>query len=135
MGSAKSKRRDGIYIDSDLKKFIKNVSTSTQTDSPQSSTEAPPTTKPAAAASTQETLDMLTSDNPPAKYWEALAEKRKEALEETLVENEILHEKNKKLENENKVLKEENKLLEDMVEEAKQLAALVQSVTDGEDAS
>lgn len=61
MGSAKSKRKDGIYTDSDLKKFIKNVSASTQTDSLQSTTEAPPSTAPAATSSTQETVDMLTN--------------------------------------------------------------------------
>lgn len=68
----------------------------------------------------------LFPDSPPAKYWEALAEKRKEALEETLTENKELHEKNKKLESEVAELKEENKLLEEMVDEAKQLATLVQ---------
>ncbi|KAK8386874.1 hypothetical protein O3P69_017945 [Scylla paramamosain] len=132
LGSAKCKRKDGIFIDSDLKKAVKTASTSTQTDSLQSTTETPPPTAPAATTSTQATIDMLTNDTAPAQYWEALAEKRREALEDTLQENQKLHEKNKELESEVSVLKEENKLLEDMVEEAKQLAALVQSVTGGE---
>lgn len=55
-----------------------------------------------------------------------MAEKRKEALEEALVENKELHDTNKKLESKITELKEENKLLEEMVDEAKQLALLVQ---------
>lgn len=55
-----------------------------------------------------------------------MAEKRKVALEKTLIENKELHEINKKLESEISELKEENKLLEEMVDEAKQLASLVQ---------
>ena len=42
-------------------------------------------------------LDMLTSDIAPEKYWELLAEKRREALEETLKENKFLHEENHRL--------------------------------------
>ncbi|XP_050700396.1 geminin-like [Eriocheir sinensis] len=142
LGSAKSKRKDGIYTDAHTvpKKPTKNVSAATQTDSLASTSAAAPSattasTTPATTASTQETLDMLTCDSPPAKYWEALAEKRKEALEETLVENKELHDKNKKLESEISELKEENKLLEEMVDEAKQLAALVQSITGEESTS
>ncbi|XP_045104015.1 uncharacterized protein LOC123499690 [Portunus trituberculatus] len=134
-GSAKCKRKDGIFIDSDLKKAVKTASTSTQTDSPQNAAEVPPPASPAPTTSKQATIDMLTNDTAPADYWEALAEKRREALEDTLQENQKLHEKNKELESEISVLKEENKQLEDMVEEAKQLAALVQSVTGGEEAA
>ena len=61
MGSAKSKCKDGIFIDSDLKKHIEIVSTATQTDSLQSTTESPPSTTPAAIISTQATFDMLTN--------------------------------------------------------------------------
>ncbi|XP_068213227.1 geminin-like [Palaemon carinicauda] len=70
-----------------------------------------------------------SSESPPAEYWEELAEKRREALEETLSENEKLAEENKCLKEEVAQLKEENKLLDEMVKEAKELAELVEGIT------
>lgn len=50
--------------------------------------------------SKQVTVDDLTSDNVGEKYWEILAEKRRAALEESLVENQDLHERVASLEDE-----------------------------------
>lgn len=48
----------------------------------------------------QVTVEDLTTDNIGEKYWEILAEKRRAALEESLIENQELHERIASLEDE-----------------------------------
>ncbi|CAL4060338.1 unnamed protein product, partial [Meganyctiphanes norvegica] len=81
------------------------------------------------------TSDMLTSDTAPPEYWKVMAEKRREALNVTLEENKHLYEENENLKTEVKELKHENSLLEEMVNDAKQLAELVQTITEAEEES
>jgi len=81
------------------------------------------------------TSNMLTSDTAPPDYWKVMAEKRREALDETLEENKHLCQENEILKTEVKELKHENALLEEMVNDAKQLAELVQTITEAEEES
>ncbi|KAL1457482.1 hypothetical protein WDU94_007709 [Cyamophila willieti] len=64
--------------------------------------------------------DDLTNDVPSEHYWKLLAEKRRVALEESLKENETLH-------NKVKLLEEENSVVKDMLKEATEL---VQTLTE-----
>ncbi|KAL7647907.1 UNVERIFIED_CONTAM: hypothetical protein RMT77_001517 [Armadillidium vulgare] len=114
---SKVKRTDGIYTDPPCTqtKVQKSIDASTQTDVK-------------SCIHSQNIIDMLTSEETPSEYWEALAEKRRFALEVALEENQELKE-------ENELLKGENKILEEMLEEAKQLATLVQEITDAEESS
>ncbi|XP_042873423.1 uncharacterized protein LOC122254022 [Penaeus japonicus] len=141
----KPKRADGIFEDpvQPAKKQKTFASIAVQTDdsaapvaiiTPRTPVASKASSEPSAGSKTDakprcSTLDMLTCDTPPPEYWEGLAEKRREALEETLEENHKLHEENATLKQEVTVLKEENKLLEEMVEEAKGLAEMVQELT------
>jgi len=77
---------------------------------------------------TDASTDIVTSDEPTAEYWRILAEERREALEETLLENQTLTEKLEALEAENARL---NELLED----AKTLAEMINSISDDADES
>ncbi|XP_071542677.1 uncharacterized protein geminin [Panulirus ornatus] len=146
--SGRSKRKDGIFEDPvPLSKKNKTFSSvSVQTDVTCSTTvitEAPLQSekvfstedKVSSVSQADRTIDMLTSDIAPPEYWEGLAEKRREALEETLDENHRLHEENRTLRQEITELSKENKLLEEMVEQAKDLAVLVESLTGEEECS
>jgi len=68
-------------------------------------------------------LDWMTSDEAPIEYWKELAEERRTALEEALEENTLLSEKVARLE-------KENKELEETVEEAKQLAEMLNTISE-----
>lgn len=59
------------------------------------------------------------TDEPPLEYWKELAESRRQALEESLEENLHLHQRVEELE-------KEKVLLEEMVEQAKQLASILE---------
>ncbi|KAK4297522.1 hypothetical protein Pmani_030071 [Petrolisthes manimaculis] len=118
----KAKRKDGIFEDPVAKKQKTYTSVHVQTDSSSSSTK-----------DADSIINMLTSDTPPPEYWEALAEKRREALEDALDENYKLHSENTNLKEEVSKLKEDNKLMEEMVNEAKQLALLLQPIVDEEE--
>ncbi|KAK8748198.1 hypothetical protein OTU49_016369, partial [Cherax quadricarinatus] len=131
----KTKRKDRIYEDPIpplVKKKTTFVAVAVQTDKmhpsinivpDESKVEVPNISK------VDKTINMLTCDNAPSEYWESLAEKRRIALEETLTENHRLHEENVNLKQEVSELKKENTLLEEMIDEAKHLALLVESLT------
>ncbi|KAG7173363.1 geminin-like [Homarus americanus] len=135
-GPAKLKRKDGIYEDPEslVKKQKTFVSVCVQTDQVLDPTtnvsQASDKSKEASPTGVDKTINMLTSDTAPPEYWEALAEKRRAALEESLIENQSLHEENKTLKHEVQQLKQENRLLEEVAGEAKHLALLVESLTD-----
>lgn len=76
---------------SESKRKIPTVNTAT------TSSQTSPTLSP---ASKQVTVEDLTSDNVSEHYWEALAEKRRAALEESLTENQELYERIATLEDE-----------------------------------
>ncbi|XP_068213246.1 geminin-like [Palaemon carinicauda] len=129
----KHKRTDGIFEDSlPLRKKQKmQLTVAVQTDEMSKDSSVPKNqeTQSSGSCESERIMNMLTSESPPAEYWEELAEKRREALEETLIENEKLAEENKCLKEEVAQLKEENKLLDEMVKEAKELAELVEGIT------
>lgn len=70
--------------------------------------------------------DLTSVEGPSTAYWEILAEKRRQALEESLRENEELHE-------ENATLREELNLSREMLEEARNLVeVLTEMLQEGE---
>lgn len=97
----------------------KYVSKSIQTEPEESKTETSPQTSNEITAK-----DLTSTENPSEAYWERLAEKRREALEDSLIENKCLHEKIELLVDElntsNKRLEESRSLigiLQDLLEE------------------
>jgi len=66
----------------------------------------------------------------PVEYWRDLAEKRREALETSLHENEDLHNSLSLLEEENDKIKEEMEVLRSQAEQAEELAKILNSVCD-----
>lgn len=93
--------------DSEVKRKIIKLSTrGTQTENAQEN---------------QVTVEDLTSESPSEAYWERLAEKRREALDVSLKENELLHEKVKSLE-------EELNTSRQMVEEARSLVEVLKEI-------
>jgi len=68
-------------------------------------------------------LALITGDEPPPEYWKQLAETRRQALEDTLSENEKLHKRIEELE-------EENKAMDEMVQQAKSMAELINSLAE-----
>lgn len=65
------------------------------------------------------TADDLTSEEPSADYWKLLAEKRQDALNDSLQENERLKEHVD-------ALQEENRICKEMLEESKHLVEVLQ---------
>ncbi|XP_076044117.1 geminin DNA replication inhibitor isoform X2 [Oratosquilla oratoria] len=137
---AKNKRTDGIYEDpTPPAKKIKSfnevaVQTDDQSDLPPESTSLSSDKE----SSTSKVVNMLTSgkfdiDVAPPEYWEGVAEKRRQALEKVLIENKDLHDENDRLKQRVNILTEENGLLQEMVDEAKELAELVQTVTEADE--
>ncbi|XP_044730265.1 geminin [Chrysoperla carnea] len=75
------------------------------------------------------TANDLTSEAGPSEhYWEMIAEKRRQALDETLEENRKLHEKIELLEEENKTCKE-------MLQESKNLVEILTEMLEEKDST
>jgi len=79
--------------------------------------------------------EFMYGEEFPAEYWKELAEKRREALEASLIENEELHTSLTLVEEEKQCLEEERDSLKTMAEQAEELAKIVKSLVteDGED--
>ena len=69
----------------------------------------------------------------PAEYWKELAEKRREALEASLIENEELHTSLGLVEDEKAALVEERDELKVMAGQAEELARIVKGLVKDED--
>lgn len=78
--------------------------------------------------------DLTSEESPSEAYWERLAEKRREALEISLKENELLHNKVESLEDElntsRKMVEEARNLVEVLQEMLQESGALNESVDD-----
>jgi len=72
--------------------------------------------------------DLVTSDDPSLEYWKLLAEERRVALEEALQENQTLIEKAD-------ALQAENNHLNDLLEDAKALAEMINNISEDPDES
>ena len=68
-------------------------------------------------------------------YWRELAEKTREALEASLLENEELHTSLGLVEEEKSALIQERDELRDMAKQAEELSAIVQGLVDGKEES
>ena len=73
--------------------------------------------------------DFMYGEEYPPEYWKELAEKTREALEKSLVENEELHTSLTLVEEEKDALKEENEGLREMAAQAEELAKIVKGLT------
>lgn len=102
---------------------LKRKKTAVQSQSCQTSPEK----KVTAPAKPQITVeDLTTEEGPSEQYWEVLAERRRQALEESLAENMELYEKVNSLE-------EELSLSKEMLQEAKNLVeVLTEMLQEGE---
>jgi len=80
--------------------------------------------------------DFMYAEEYPAEYWKELAEKRREALEMSLLENEELHTSLNMVEEEKSFLEQERDGLKEMAEQAEELAKIVKGLvtSDNEDA-
>jgi len=67
------------------------------------------------------------------EYWKDLAEKRREALEVSLTENESLHTSLSLIEEERDRLKDENTTFKSMVEQASELASMLNAIASDDD--
>ncbi|CAL8129628.1 unnamed protein product [Orchesella dallaii] len=101
-----SKVKSGSVSKKKLGKVIEFKTTQTQTDNGDDS--------------------IVTGDEAPLEYWKELAETRRQALEDALEENRGLH-------NRVDVLEQEKLLLEEMIEQAKHLANMIENLSDDED--
>lgn len=73
--------------------------------------------------------DFMNGEEYPPEYWKELAEKTREALEKSLVENEELHTSLTLVEEEKDALKEENEGLRGMAAQAEELAKIIKGLT------
>ncbi|XP_071119353.1 geminin-like [Haliotis cracherodii] len=78
------------------------------------------------AEADREALELMSGDHVPENYWKLLAEERRNALNDTLEENEQLH---KEVDS----LKEENEKLSDLASKAEYLSGILQSVISDEE--
>ena len=76
---------------------------------------------------------FMYADEYPPGYWKELAEKRREALEASLLENEELHTSLNLIEAEKSFLEQENDGLKEMAEQAEELAKIVKGLTATDD--
>jgi len=77
---------------------------------------------------------MYGEEEPDIGYWKQLAEKRREALETSLLENEELHTSLSAVEEEKEAVERERDNLKEMAEQAEELAKIVKSlVPDGDE--
>ena len=74
----------------------------------------------------------MYGEEPGLDYWRELAEKRREALETSLQENEELHTSLSKVEEEKGLAERERDNLREMAEQAEELAKIVKSLVTGE---
>ena len=77
--------------------------------------------------------EFMYGEEYPPEYWRELAEKTREALERSLVENEELHTSLGLVEEEKEALKEENEGLKEMAKQAEELAKIVKGLTEEDD--
>ena len=77
--------------------------------------------------------EFMYGEEYPPEYWRELAEKTREALEKSLIENEELHTSLGLVEEEKEALKEENEGLREMAKQAEELAKIVKCLTADED--
>jgi len=74
--------------------------------------------------------EFMYQEEYPPEYWKELAEKTREALEKSLIENEELHTSLTIVEEEKEALKEENEGLKEMAKQAEELAKIVKGLTE-----
>lgn len=79
--------------------------------------------------------NFMYAEEYPPEYWKELYEKTREALETSLVENEELHTSIGLIEDEKSALIEEKDALKDMVQNANELAKILNAVMSDEEES
>ncbi|XP_033645440.1 geminin-like [Asterias rubens] len=94
-------------------------------EDPKSSSENETETEQAKTAE-EEAYELMIQEPAPQSYWKDIAEERRVALEDTLVENQQLHETIGEL-------RTENGRLQEMADQAEYLANVLQNVIDGKE--
>jgi len=132
--SSGKKKGNGIYVDPPAKTSTPDrkapVSKAVQAAVEASNAETQVEDKDTAQARAE--LFMYT-DEFPSDYWKELAEKRREALDISLTENEELHTSLSALQEEKEQLQQERDNLREMAEKAEELAKIVQTLVDDKD--
>jgi len=88
-----------------------------------------------AQAKAEEQMYCAAEEELGVDYWRDLAEKRREALETSLIENEELHTSLLEVEEEKEAVEKERDSLKEMAEQAEQLAKIVKELVDDKDDS
>ncbi|XP_004712573.1 geminin [Echinops telfairi] len=78
---------------------------------------------------TQEAFDLMIKETPSSQYWKELAEKRRQALYDTLKENEKLHKEIEDKDSEIARLKKENKELAEVAEHVQYMAEMIERLS------
>jgi len=133
MASGK-KKGNGIYVDPPAKTSTpeRKVSTSKGVQAEVEASTAGTQVEEADTAQARAELFMY-SEEFPADYWKELAEKRREALDISLTENEELHTSLAELQEEKELLQQERDNLREMAEQAEELAKIVKTLVDDKD--
>ena len=111
-----------------LSKAVKEVQATVETREQTSQVEEADT-----AQSRAEQIMYGEEEDLPVEYWKGLAEKRREALEASLIENEELHTSLGLVEDEKTALVEERDELKVMAGQAEELARIVKGLVPDED--
>ncbi|XP_075396854.1 geminin [Tenrec ecaudatus] len=80
---------------------------------------------------TQEAFDLMIKETPSSQYWKEIAEKRRQALYDTLKENEKLHKEIEDKDSEIARLKKENKELAEVAEHVQYMAEMIERLSGG----
>jgi len=132
--SSGKKKGNGIYVDPPKSTSTpeRKVSTSKATQAAVEASCAGTQVEEADTAQARAELFMYNEEFP-ADYWKELAEKRREALDISLTENEELHTSLASMKEEKELLEQERDNLKEMAEQAEELAKIVKTLVDDKD--
>jgi len=123
-----SKRKDSASKASQASVALKEDGSQAKVDMVEGSTQVEDADTAAARAES-----FMYEEEFPPEYWKELAEKRREALEQSLIENEELHTSLTQVEEEKQILEAERDELKSMAEQAEELAKIVKSLVNVDD--
>lgn len=132
--SSGKKKGNGIYVDPPAKTSTpdRKLPTSKAVQAAVEASNAGTQVEDADTAQARAELFMY-SEEFPSDYWKELAEKRREALDISLTENEELHTSLASLQEEKELLQQERDNLREMAEQAEELAKIVKTLVDDKD--
>uniref|UniRef100_A0A4W5RAZ4 Geminin DNA replication inhibitor n=1 Tax=Hucho hucho TaxID=62062 RepID=A0A4W5RAZ4_9TELE len=78
---------------------------------------------------TKETYELMVKETPPSSYWKEVAEERRKALSNVLLENEELHKSIEAKDEQIAQLKTENDELQELVQHVQHMADMIERLT------